>query len=222
MTIGNRWKNKFEQYNPVAKYRRKKMQSKLRNRNISFLTPNCLGGILYHDLGLEFMSPTINLMMTQKDFVKFILNMDKYLAKILIFFKHEKYACPCAKLDDIMICFTHYETEEEAEKKWKKRIKRINRNDIFIFCEERDGITEEEIRKLSALKVKGIVVFTVNKYDDIPYALYIPRYHKCGEVGNILARNYLTDKREYEKYFDFVKWFNESDGFYDISEYKRC
>lgn len=83
MTIGNRWKNKFEQYNPVAKYRRKKMQSKLRNRNISFLTPNCLGGILYHDLGLEFMSPTINLMMTQKDFVKFIL-MENLLLLLIV------------------------------------------------------------------------------------------------------------------------------------------
>lgn len=71
-------------------------------------------------------------------------------------------------------------------------------------------------------KVKGIVVFTANQYDDIPYALYIPKYHEAGQVGNILKRNYIDDSREYEKYFNFVKWFNEANGKdYDVSDYAK-
>lgn len=222
MTITEKFKKKVEYHNPLAKHRRRKMRSQLENQNITFLTPNCMGGILFHDLGLKFMSPTVNLMMTQTDFVKFVLNMDDYLKKELRFFKHLEYNCPCANLGDIMICFTHYTSEKEAAEKWKERAKRINKDNMFIFCEERDGITESEIRKLSDIKVKGIVVFTANEYDDIPYALYIPKYRDAGEVGNVLKRNYLDDSREYEKYFDFVKWFNESDGHYDVSDYIKC
>lgn len=111
-------------------------------------------------------------------------------------------------------------SEEEAVKKWNDRVKRINRDNLFIFCEERYGITENEIRLLAEIKAKGIVVFTAKEYDDIPYALYISKYHDDGEVGNILSRNYLDDSREYEAYFDFVKWFNEANGGnYDISPY---
>ena len=65
---------------------------------------------------------------------------------------------------------------------------------------------------IGELNVKGIVVFTANEYPDIPYALYLPKYHDDGEVGNILSRKYLDDSREYEQYFDFVKWLNEANG----------
>lgn len=213
-------KNKVEQYNPLARHRRLKMRSELKNRNITFLIPNCLGGILFHDLGLQFMSPTVNLMMTQTDFVKFVLNMEGYLDQEFVFFKDTNYQCPCALLGDITVHFTHYPSEEDAIKKWDERKKRINRDNLFIFCEERDGITENEIRSLVRSQAKGIVVFTAKKYDDIPYTLHIPKYHDLGEIGNILKRNYIDDSREYEKYFDFVQWFNKSDGKnYDVSRF---
>ena len=215
-------KNKIEWYNPLARIRRKRMRERLKNKDITLLTPNCLGGLLFHDLGLKFMSPTINLMMTQGDFIKFVLNLESYLKEPLRFFKHMEHNCPCAKLKDIEICFTHYTSEKEAAEKWEKRAKRINKNNLFIFCEERDGITKDEIKSLSTVNAKGIVVFTAHQYDDIPYALFVPKYHNDGMIGNILSRNILDDSREYEKYFDFVKWFNNADGKnYDISEYKQ-
>ena len=108
--------------------------------------------------------------------------------------------------------FTHYATAEEAEKKWHERFDRLNKDNIFIFLEERDGLTKDEMLAIGELNVKGIVVFTANEYPDIPYALYLPKYHDDGEVGNILSRKYLDDSREYEQYFDFVKWFNEANG----------
>ena len=89
----------------------------------------------------------------------------------------------------------------------------------LFFLEERDGITFDEIKALSDLKLKGLVVFTAHKYD-LPYTVYIDKYNVDGEVGNILRKNHLTESREYEKYFDFVKWFNEADGGnYDVSKF---
>ena len=220
-------KNILSQKNPIAIIRRKKMRKELSNYTPSFLCPNCLGGILFHDLGLKFYSPTVNLMMTQKDFVKFVLNLEEFLRGSLNFFEHEIEKCPCAWLKTetgkkVVIHFTHYGSEEEAMEKWNSRITRINKDNLFVCLMERDQLTKEEIIALGELKLKGLVVFTAKKYEDIPYTLHIPEYEKVGEVGNLLVKNYIDDSRYYEKYFDFVKWFNESDGLnFDVSKFAK-
>lgn len=223
----DRIKNYIEKNNPIAQMRRKRMRKNLTNENITFLTPNCVGGILFHDLNLKFLSPTVNLMLNQKDFLQFVLNLDEYLNGEFEFYHDAEKAFPCAFLKGdgvpaINIFFTHYSTEKEALDSWNRRVERIKYDNMFIFIEERDGITKEDLLKLATLRVKGIVAFTCNNYPEIPYSVFISKYNKMGEVGNILARNYLNDSREYEKYFDFVKWFNEANGgTYNVSSYKR-
>ena len=41
------------------------------DRNVTILSMNCTGGILYHELGLPFLSPTINLYIQAEDFIRF-------------------------------------------------------------------------------------------------------------------------------------------------------
>lgn len=208
--------------NPFAYLRRFIMRKRLHKTNITFLCPNCIGGILFHDLGLKFMSPTVNLMMTQPDFVKFVLNIDYYLTQKFQFYNHPEYICPCAYLGDISVHFTHYQSVAEAESKWRNRAARIQKNETFVFLEERDGLTKEEIIQLKNLNVKGLVVFTANDYPEIPYTVQIKKYKDDGEVGNILSRSFWNDSREYEHYFNFVKWFNEADGGdYDVSSFVK-
>lgn len=215
------------EYNPVLNLRRNRMRKQLKNKEVTFLCPNCLGGILFHDLGLKFNSPTVNLMMTQTDFLQFVLNIDAYQKGTLSFYKDKELTCPCAYLQvenypDVKITFTHYHNEEEASLKWKERYARIKKDNMFICLQERDGITYEDIKKLASLKVKGMVVFTAHEYADIPYAVCIGKYKADGEVGNILRKNHISGKREYENYFDFVKWFNEADRKnYDVAPYVR-
>ncbi len=219
--------NKISEMNPFAIIRRKRMRNELKNKNVTFLCPNCIGGILFHDLGLKFLSPTVNLMMLQNEFVEFVLHFDEYVNADLQFYKHGEYNCPCAYLlansmKKITVHFTHYTSEEIALRKWKERIKRIQKNNIFVFLCERDDLTVEQIKSLASINVKGLVVFTANEYKDIPYAVWLKKYEAFGKVGNILKKSYLNDSREYEKYFDFIKWFNEADGNnYDVSRFKR-
>lgn len=215
-------KNIWSKINLLDIYRRHKMRIKLKNKDISFLCPNCIGGILFHDLKLKFLSPTINLMITQKDFVKLALRLDDYLKKKLVFFEHPEYSCPCARLGDITIHFTHYKTMEEAKTKWYERMKRIDKNNLFVFIEERDGLTKEEICELRKLNVKGLVVFTAHEYSNIPYTVYLSKYNRNGEVGNILKKSYITGQHEYESFFDFVSWFNcANGGDYNVSPFIR-
>lgn len=198
------------------------MKSALLNTTPTLFAPNCLAGILYHDLGLQFRSPTINTMMLQTDFAKLVLDLDHYLEQKLIFFKHPDYECPCAYLDDIVIHFTHYDSEKIAEEKWEERKRRVDKENLFICLMERDGIEHETLQRLATVSARGLVVFTANDHLDIPYAVRIPKYSELNEVGNILSYSYLTGKREYEKYFDFVKWFNEANGAsYDVRAFVK-
>lgn len=103
-------------------------------------------------------------------------------------------------------------TEKEAEQKWRARAERINRDNLFVFIEERDGIGRSELEKLRNIHSRGVVAFTCNEYKNIPYCVYLSQYHKGGEVGNILKKTLWDDSREYEHVFDFVKWFNEANG----------
>lgn len=214
-------KRVLSENNPLAIKRRSEMRRSLTNITPSFLCPNCIGGLLFHDLGLQFRSPTVNLMMYQTDFVKFVLHLEDYLEQELRFFKHAECNFPCAQLGDVTVHFTHYHSEEEALRVWKERSKRIDRDNLFIFLEERDGLTEKEILQLGRIHARGVVIFTAHNYPDIPYALQIPKYERDGEVGNILRKSYLDGHHEYEEYFDFVKWFNEANGDFCIKSFKR-
>ena len=108
MTIKQGIKHILYSYNPFAKKRRKSLRKALTNNVPSFLCPNCTDGILFHDLGLQFRFPTVNLMMFQRDFVKFVLHREEYLSVEFVPFSDPEYTCPYARLKDIHIHFTHY------------------------------------------------------------------------------------------------------------------
>ena len=212
----------IDERNPLVIVRRSKMRKALKNKSPTFFCPNCIGGILFHDLGIKFHSPMVNLMMKQKDFVKFLLDWENYLSKDLTFFDKYGYSFPCAYLGDITIHFTHYSNEKVALEKWKSRLQRIDKENLFVFLQERDGLTRDDILSLNELRVRGLVVFTSKEYPDIPYTLKIPENDlESGVVGNVLKKNWLTGQRKYETYFDFVKWFNVAN--YDHAEsIKMC
>lgn len=51
---------------------------RLENSDITILSNNCIGGIIYHKLGLRFKSPTINLLIGLSDFIELVENLKKY------------------------------------------------------------------------------------------------------------------------------------------------
>lgn len=50
----------------------------LNNRSVSIISNNCIAGIIYHDCGLQFLSPTINLWFPHEDFFRFSANLKAY------------------------------------------------------------------------------------------------------------------------------------------------
>ena len=96
---------------------------RLKNDNFTIITNTCIAGVMYHKLGKQFLSPTINLWMEDPDFYRFARNMDYYFAQPLRFVQGID-STPTAYCGDVVIHFNHYKSDEEANEKWEKRKKR--------------------------------------------------------------------------------------------------
>ena len=58
-------------------------KKRLANRNFTILCNNCVGGVILHELGERFNSPTVNLFFGAEDYIKFLEKLDYYLSQTL-------------------------------------------------------------------------------------------------------------------------------------------
>lgn len=185
----------------------KQLRSSLKNDNFSIICSNCIGGIIYSRLGKKFLSPTINLWINQKDFLKLIQNLKSYMDKELVFVDDEKYDYPVGLLGDIKIYFNHSENEDNAKADWEKRRTRINYDNLYIIMYDRDGITIDDIHLLKDVDCKNIIILTDKEYPNIDYAKTInPNLN--AEFGYQFLDIDKYEIRTFEKQWDFVDWLN--------------
>ncbi|WP_429150475.1 DUF1919 domain-containing protein [Anaerotaenia torta] len=170
----------------------------------------CIGGLIYNNLGLKFMSPTINLWIYSPDFVKFAYNLKEYLASELEFLppnnKYTDGAYPVGQLKDIIIHFNHFKTKEEALDKWNERAKRIDFDNLYFITDD-NGLKDEDILKMQKVECKRAIVFTATPKPQFGVTYWLKRYAKTGAMGEYSVRD-LDGFREFEKSFDYVKWLN--------------
>ena len=181
---------------------------RLRNTNFSLIASNCTGGFILHDLKLQFRSPFVNLYMEPFDFIKYLEKMDYYNLCEFTFQSNLGYPYPVGMLDDLTVYFVHYKNEEEANNSWKRRLKRTNKDNLFIILTERDGCTYEDLKRFDKLSYQNKIVFTHKKYPEIKSSYYIRGFEKEEQVGDLFRyKNKWSGKKFYDD-FDYIKWFN--------------
>ena len=114
---------------------KKRKYRKLKNQDVSIISSNCSGAFMYYDLGMRYLSPTVDLSIEMNDFVKMVKDLKWYMAQELV--KSEEGKCPIGLLGDIKINFIHYSNFEESKRKWEERKKRINWDNIFVVGSDR-------------------------------------------------------------------------------------
>lgn len=162
------------------------MKAKLRIKDFTVISQNCIGGVFYHDMGLQFTSPMINLYLTGKDFVTFVLNLDYYLSLKLRMTWGEEY--PIGYLDDIAIYFMHYHTCHEAEVAWEKRKKRIKRDKIIVLCTDMEDFTDEVYIRWKQISYPKVLFTAKRKYLNDPGTVFFPEYEKNGKVPDLIPK----------------------------------
>lgn len=188
---------------------KKRRIRKLANPDFTIIASNCVGTFIYYDLGIPFLSPTINLTIGMNDFVRFAENLREYMEEEIVEIKGEK-DCPAGMLGDIRINFVHYDTFEEGVRKWQERKKRINWDNLFFIGSERGECTYETIRRFDQLPYDNKVILTHVRYPEFSSAYCIKGFEENEELGMILNYKKRFLKRRYLDDFDYVTFLNSA------------
>ena len=192
---------------------------------------NCIGGVLAHDLGIRFNSPTVNLYFRAEDFIRFCENLSYYLSM------QEMIPCtdpavigdrtyPVAYLGDLVLYLVHYASVEEANRKWQERKARLHMDNLVILATDRDGMTEELKERFERLPYRK-VLFTKLPDPTYPDSVYIPGYETETSLGLITVPVGCLGKRAIDQ-FDWVGFLNgkqesgRAAAICSLSEQDRC
>lgn len=179
---------------------------RMREKNFSIICSNCVGGVIYNNLGMQFLSPTINMYMHNLDFIKFACNLKHYCSQELKFIDSDE-SFPVAMCDDIRLNFNHSNTAEDARRDWERRKVRINYDNIYLIFYYREGYEMDQIREIEKAPCKRLAILT-HKPLGLDYEVYMK--------GNGDPKQNFLEKdkygiRTFEKEWDFVSWINGSD-----------
>lgn len=182
----------------------------------TLLTSDCMGGLIYHTLGREFLSPTINLSIKDPDFIKLVSDLPYYFEQEFRFIASSTYPIGCLGEGgkSIEVRFEHYKTPQEAVEKWNARKQRITENVYVIMADK--GLSDEDIQRFRELdkhlRIKRKIMFTwIPEHADGKEIFCIKRY------GRERIKNYSKLRkdgfRDYEKFFDYIAWIKMEDHF---------
>ncbi|MBR2635114.1 MAG: DUF1919 domain-containing protein [Clostridia bacterium] len=178
----------------------------MKNDQCTIISSNCTGGFISHWLGLRFNSPTVNLFIKPKDFIKILENFDYYFDS-----KTEIYECidhdknyPVGEFETgVKLWFMHYTSFEDAVQKWKQRCGRIDKNNLYIIMVERDSCTEEDLLRFDKLPYENKVCLVHKDYNRVQCAYRIPGFEEKNEVGQL---HHVCNKVNGKRYLDAFKY----------------
>lgn len=153
-------------------------------QNFTIISQNCIGGVFYHDIGMQFLSPTINLYMKACDFSRFVLNLKTYIDMELEMHWLEKY--PVGVLGDITIYFQHYTSCSEAKAIWEKRKARINWDKILVLSTDHEGFNKETYQLWKQISYPKVLFTAQEQFSKDENVVYFPEYNANGCVPDLI------------------------------------
>ena len=195
--------------------------SNLINKDFTLISRDCIGGVIYHQLGLQFTSPTINLFFSLDDFNYFCRYLKKYIKAKLIEDKNENVEYPVGilkpkailrKYKPVKVGFMHYDSFDFAKEKLDIRKRRINFKNIIVinsccYSTETDTLNDAIIKSWNKIKYPKVIL--VNKPYRFNNEFVIKKPEECKEFAWLLySRNKDDDSVRVFNDFDFINFIN--------------
>lgn len=177
---------------------------RLKNKDVTIISSNCIAGVMYHDLKLQFKSPTINLFFDADNFLRYVDNLKYYNSCELVEVDGDQ-SYPVGKIQDVQIHFLHYNSFDKAKECWEKRKKRINYKNLAVIMtdQEREG-TSDAIERFNNISYPKI--YLTNKHLNYDWSVYIPGFDGKDGLGNTIE--YAKYGKRYYEYFDYIAFLN--------------
>lgn len=200
--------------------------------NVSLIANNCIGADISKKLHLRYNTPTVNMQVLPGQFIKFITNLEYYLSLTPVeatsFSEDEGVLLeeiygggwqdnvdfPVGKIDDILLCFQHYKSFEEALNTWNRRKQRVNFDKIGYILIADVVKSKKAILDFYNLPLKNKALFLLDIHQVYPAYTLSLQTNELTEVHYVCcAGHHFMDKDEngksyYEKNFDAIKYLN--------------
>ena len=192
----------------------KKMRTTLQNTTPTIIASDCFGGLVYHNLGLQFRSPTVNLFIEKEDFFHFVQNLKEYLQNDVTDITTDNDAYPMGQIiynnTPIRIHFMHYNTFEQAKEKWEQRKQRIDWNNLYIILTIESKPTQEDISRFNSLPYQNKLLIVNDDNPAYPNAVTCSVFKKRDyRHGKILDYTSRFSVKRYMDEIDYVSFLNQ-------------
>jgi len=187
----------------------------VKNKNFVIISDDCWGGSVYQWYKRPYNSPFVGLFLYAPCYMKLLSDFDYYMDKKLEFVDATKYPdlpkiYPVGVLGDIEIHFPHYTTEEEAEKKWKRRTLRMkeetNKDNYFFKFSDGAGATADDFESFHKLPFKNRLSISIKEYEPLNGGDHIKMYESYGNKNERVPNGVKLFKLTFI-YFNLNKWF---------------
>ena len=191
---------------------------RLRRRDFSLITNNCIAGIIYHDLGLPFLTPTVNLFFEDEDFFRFVGNLEHYLSCGIEETRQAGITYPLGLLrrgaESVTVHCMHYDSFEQAAAKRKERAARVKPDQLYIIFEypglDADPARQEAVKRLfDAIPWERKVLLTGKRSSlSGKNVRRLGFYDRDYYPGKFVAPNKRLPFRRYLDEFDYISFLN--------------
>lgn len=187
-------------------------RKRLKNVTPTIISNNCLGGIISHDLGIQFNSPFVNIGFTGGEYIRLLKNLEYYLSLSPVLLNRNTNVkgalYPLVQLGDILFLFAHERDAEKAIGKWEKRKERVNLDNAFFLFTESYECNYDDIKEFDSLPFENKVVITHKPYPEFKSAYYLKGFEDKEEVGVLSDWKPGFWNRRYIDDFDYVTFLN--------------
>ena len=191
-----------------------RLRQRLKNENFSIICNNCIAGVLYHNLGKRFDSPTINLFITGNDYLAFVKDLKYYCACDIDEISDASVNYPIGVLVPmdknhipIKIHFQHYDSFKIAKQKWQERCARIHWDNLHFIWVFYDNVYPLELAKEFDLLPIHKIILTHRNIEGINHQFALPFYEREYKTALVFEKSKDTG-RLYLDDWDYVSFLN--------------
>lgn len=174
----------------------------------TIISRDCCGGVIYKNLSLDFITPTIKLYFTNKDFILFCMHLNDFVETELLEFCDNEHSYPIGviscKWGSVKLHFMHSDSFSESKEAWDRRKKRIKYDNIFVLLNAEKDVEENVVKDFLKIPYRKVLLSSnvdTTKYNDCINL-------KCYEEGYTGPLVKFTKKFGVKRYLDEYNWID--------------
>ena len=198
------------------KQNKKRAQKRYHNGDVTVFSNNCLAGVIYNILGIQFCSPTINQWMKMAEYLEFVKDLEYWMKCELIedMQESEKWKFPVGYLlsnneeKRIYLYMNHYHSFEEGKAKWEERKARIIWDKVFVIYDFNDKDCDiNMLYEFDKLPVKNKIALVHSEIAGLNNSYRMKCIGENDSITKEFEYNGLSGKRYFEEW-DYVSFLN--------------